>query len=217
MGILSKLFGGQKESDGSYVCAWADRRQRELRTSDHLSPENLFAAMMYGLATFGKKDPRSKTPSELKGMRLDTSGNYSDDAALFELGCYMYFRIDIWLYQHEPDRRKEISTVFVREFITLFSQALAAKDIADIFSQRVSGFGQLARNGADAERYHFHLSQLILRSGDNRHPENYDFDTAPLMIAGIFEDMGVKIELASWEQAMLPAMVESLKNYCNLT
>jgi len=37
------------------------------------------------------------------------------------------------------------------------------------------------------------------------------------MITGIFEDMGVKIALAGWEKGMIPALVKSIENYCDLT
>lgn len=217
MGILSRLFGGSGQKGKSYVRVWAEKRRSELRYSDELSPENLFAAMMYGLSTFGKKYSKRNMSPDLKKLGMDASEQFSGDGALFELGCYMYFRVDLWLFKNEPSRRETLSTSFANNFIELFSHALGSKKILMIFDQRISGYGQLVRTGADAEQYHYHLSQLILRTKDNRPPEDYNFDSSPVMITGIFEDMGLKIELASWEPGMLPAMIESLKNYCNLT
>jgi len=98
MCVFSRLFGGSAQNDRSYVRSWAEKRQRELRYSNDLSIENLFAAVMYGLSSFGKKNMRRSNPSELKGLGFDASEHYSGDAALFELGCYMYFRLNLWLY-----------------------------------------------------------------------------------------------------------------------
>jgi hypothetical protein len=207
MGIISKLFGRSNARDGSYVRAWANRRKRELRRSGELTPENLFAVIMYRLATFGK------TP-EVKDFGFDASGNYSGDAALFELGCYIYFRLDLWLYMHESERREEISQVFIREFRILFTDALHFTNIAEAFEQRVRGFGQLAQTEADIERYHFHLLQLILKSNDDQPPADYDFENPHVVFTG---NLGVKIALMSCEQVMLPGMLERLKSYCNQT
>ena len=213
MGVLSKLFGSSGKKDKSYVRTWAEKRKYELRHSYDISSDNLFAAMMYGLSSFGKKDPKRNMSSDLKKLGMDSSEQFSGDEALFELGCYMFFRVDLWLFKNEPSRREVLSTSFTNNFIALFSQALDSKKIPKIFDKRISGYRQLVRNGADAERYHYHLSQLILRTKDNQPPEDYDFDSSPVMITGIFEDMGLKIELASWEQGMLPATIESLKNF----
>ncbi len=217
MGVFSRLFGGSAQNDSSYVRSWAEKRQRELRYSNDLSIENLFAAMMYGLSSFGKKDMRRSTPSELKGLGFDASEHYSGDAALFELGCYMYFRLDLWLYQHKPHHREDISTTFANEFTKLFTQALNSRDIPVLFNQRISQYAKLAQTGTDAEEYHYHLSQLILSTKDNKPPESYDFENEPVMITGIFEDMGVKIALAAWEKGIIPALIKTLEKYCDLT
>jgi len=217
MGVFSRLFGGSAQNDRSYVRSWAEKRQQELRYSNDLSIENLFVAMMYGLSSFGKKDMRRSTPSELKGLGFDASEHYSGDAALFELGCYMYFRLDLWMYQHKPHQREGISTTFADKFTELFTQALNSKDIPALFDQRISQYAKLARTGADVEKYHFHLSQLILRTKDNQLPESYDFENEPVMITGFLEDMGVKFALAGWEKGMIPALVKTLEKYCDIT
>ena len=217
MGVFSRLFGGSAQNDRSYVRSWAEKHKRELRYSNDLSIENLFAAMMYGLSSFGKKDMKRSTPSKLKGLGIDASEHYSGDAALFELGCYMYFRLDLWLHQHKPNRREDISTTFANRFTELFTQALSSRDIPALFDQRMSQYAKLARTGADVETYHFHLDQLILRTKDNQLPGSYNFENGPVMITDFFEDMGVKIALAAWEKGIIPALIKTLEKYCDLT
>jgi hypothetical protein len=148
---------------------------------------------------------------------IDADEHYSGDATLFELGCYMYFRLDLWLYQHKPNRRKEISVIFVDRFIELFTQALSIKDIPALFEQRISQYGELARTGADGETYHFHLDQIVLRTRDNQPPESYDFKHEGVVIIDAFEHMGLKIALAGWEIGMIPALLKSIEKYCDST
>ena len=195
----------------SYVRSWADAKMEELKYTEEVSPENLFTGMMYILATFGKPDPRRKTSPEL----LDVAEHFSGDASLFELGCYIYFRVDMWFFANKPHLRERISRTFVREFVRLFSRALGVENLQPIFTERVSKYRELARKGEDIERYHFYLSQLISRTKDNPLPEHYDWDHAPLNLK-FFEDAGIKLELLTWEQAMMPALIESLKECCSL-
>ncbi|MGR3304048.1 MAG: hypothetical protein ACUZ8I_16310 [Candidatus Scalindua sp.] len=213
-----KLSERLEQREGSYVRAWAEER----RNTDpkNLTPRQiLFGAMIYGLSCFGKKDTRRSMPPELKslGVGFDASKHYSGDAALFELGCYMHFRLDHWLFLNKTHRRKEISSNFVQDFTDLFTQVLGTRDLSNLFEERVSGFGRLARNDVDADEYHYHLSQLVLRAKDNQPPAPYDFKNAPVIISDISEDMGVKIALTSWEHGMIPAMIICLQNYCDLT
>lgn len=196
---------------------WAKKRRRELRYSNDLSPENLFAGMMLFLLPFGEKDLKGIIPPESKRLGFDASEHYSGDASLFELGCYMYFHLDLWLYQNRPHRRKEVSTIFADGFIKLFTQALKSRDIQALFDQRVSKYEELARTGVDGKTYHFHLEQLILRTRDNKLPESYDFEHAPVVIIDAFEHMGLIIELASWEKGMIPVLLKSVETMCNLT
>ena len=46
--------------NNSYIREWANKKQEELKYSNDITPENLFAGMMYGLGTFAKDNPRRK-------------------------------------------------------------------------------------------------------------------------------------------------------------
>lgn len=212
MGILPSLFGKDEQDSASYVRAWAKRRGRELRHSYDLTPENLFAATMSVLSTFGMKQPRRKIPRNLKGLGIDATEHFGTDAALFEVGCYLYFRLDLWLFRNKPHLREEISTVFVREFDRLFTEALGINTVSKLFAHRVEKYAELVRSGAKINDYHFYLSQLILRTKDGTPPDAYDFDHEPLNLNAV-EDMGVKMELLTWEETMIPILVEGLKKY----
>ena len=203
MGWLSWLFGASSQKKGFYVRPWAENRYRRIGNPNNLSLDDLFGAMMFGLSVFGKNDPRRNTSSELRGLGLDVCKHYSGDSTLFELGCYMYFQINLWLCKNEPKRREEICSAFAQKFIRLFTEALRSTNLSAIVKQRILGYQELAKSRSNDEGCRYHLSQLILRTKDNNPPTLYDFATAPVLITDAFERTAVEIELASWEQSMV--------------
>jgi len=215
--LLQWHGGGNDEfskNSESYVRLWAKRREKEVRRSNVLSVENFFAVTMYSLSAFGQKDLKINVPSEPGERETDISEHYSGDATLFELGCYLYCRIDFWLFKKKPYLRELISPIFAKEFNRLFTKALGINHVPKLFEQRISWYcNVLARKGADVEEYYFYLTQLILLTRDNRTPEIYDFDKAPLIL-NFLQKVELTISLTSWERAMVPGIYESWEIYC---
>lgn len=214
----------------SKIRQWAEQREQELKYSDTISHEGLFAFIIYALSNFGKPITDEKLDRELQRFEpdigLDVSAHYGGDASLFELGCYLYVCIDLWLFSHRPHLRNEISFTYFNEFIRLFSTALGTADVYDLFYQRVEKYGEIFRKGEDQEldpatgkplywetKTIFYLSELILRTRDNTPPACYIFDHEPLTLK--YEAIGVKMRLMSWITTMLPAILESLEIYCD--
>jgi hypothetical protein len=193
MGIFSRLFDKSNRQSKSYVKDWAERRRNDLRHSDDVTPEYLFAVIIFCLATFS----RGKTHK----LATFSSQHYSSDATLFELGCYLYFRVDMWLFLKKPHLREGLSITFQRQFVHLFTKALGIDNVHELFDERVSKYGKIARTckGNDINECHLYLSQLILRTKNGTLPETYDFDSEPLDL-DFWADMGLKTELSSWEQ-----------------
>lgn len=208
----------------SKVRQWAEQREQELKYSDTLSHEGLFAAIIYALANFGKPITDEILDQELQHLEpnigLDVSKHYGGDASLFELGCYLYVYIDRWLFTHRPHLRNEISSTYVKEFIRLFSTVLGTAVVYDLFYQRVEKYGELVRNGEfapkEGEMYNFipDLTELILRSRDDTPPISYIFGHEPPTLS--FEAIGVKMRLMLWIETTLPAILKGLEKYCDM-
>ena len=210
MSLLSRLFGGSYSKYDSFIVQWAERKKKQLRSSNQITPENMFAGFIYGLSSFAKSIEQFKSSKDIESSAACSLAGFANDSALFELGCYHYFQVDMWLFAHRPDLRQWISQVFMREFIHLFTQALQINNVAELFRQKVEKYAEIARTGGNAEEYHRYLSQLILRTKDNQRPKPYDFDNELLQLAFI-EDMLLKMAIANWEIAMVPAMIESME------
>ncbi|HCO93731.1 MAG TPA: hypothetical protein DIU00_07250 [Phycisphaerales bacterium] len=218
MGMFSKLFGGSSRDKHSYVRIWSKNKEREIDQSNDLPMEELlFATSMWILSTFGDENSKDIVPKEMKGFVLDASQHYSGDATLFELGCYLYLQLDLWLFMNRPKRREVIVTDFADKFIELFTHALNIKDIAALFDERLCQYSKLSREGANTENYHYHLLQLIIRTRDNQLPASYDFEKHSLTIRGFTEETGLKFALVSWEKSKIPVLFDTVEKYCDLT
>ena len=217
MGLLSGLFGRSHSSPTSFVRRWSDRRMRELRREHVVTVDTLFAGFITYLSDFAKPPPkREGIDEEEERLRLHVSTHYGGDWALFEVGCYTCFRLDRWLFAEHPELGGELLPGFLRSFTKLFGEALELPDIRDLLGQRLEAYSELARSEADIQTYHSHLTQLILRTEDNRKPEPYDFSNGPIMISDAFVVFALKLELKAWESVRIPALIESMAKLITL-
>lgn len=208
-----------EESLPTYVRRWDINREEEIK---HLRirkviPEILFASIIHGLCFFAKDDPKRKKIPELQKVGLDICENFGNDATLFEVGCYLYFRLDLWLFLNRPDLRNLISKNFAKEFVKLFTFALNTDNAVGLFNERISMYGNLAtKEEGWIKKAHSILSRLVAQTKDNNLPENYQIDEIPVNINSI-EDLLIKTELISWEKKIVPILLNNnLKKYCDL-
>ena len=217
MGLFSRLFGRSSQDDRSYVRAWAEKRVRDISSSSEFSVENVFVAMTWLLSTFGKKSMRETIPPEMRGLIVDPSVDYSGDASLFEVGCYMFSQLECWLDKHKPHQAKCI-VPFAKQFVELFSQALNSRDILALYQQRLSHYCRIyLLKDPDPEKYYFHLLQLIFRTGENETPTSYDFEHGSITVVPFTVQTGLRFELMAWEKAVLPSVIKLIEKYCDVT
>lgn len=166
------------------------------------------------LVSFGKKLPKDSIPAELRGLGADPAKHYSGDETLFEIGCYLLFHLDSWLLSKKPHLHKKVSTALTMGFLKLFGHALGTDNLAGIVRQRAKLYGELARTGADAKEFHFHLTQLALRTKDNTLPAGYDPDRGPVLVVDVFENWGIEGGLQALELFRIPALHKTIEAYC---
>ena len=215
----SKFCANCEEPLPTYVRRWDINREEEIK---HLQickviPEILFASMMHGLCCFAMDDPRRKKIPEFQKAGLDICKNFGNDASLFEVGCYLYFRLDLWLFLNRPDLKGLISKNFAKEFVKLFTFALRTDNVVVLFNERVSRYGDIAlKEEGWLKKTHSILSRLVAKTKDNNLPKNYKFEEVPLNLNTI-EDFLIETELISWEKEIVPILLNNnLKKYCDL-
>jgi hypothetical protein len=213
MGIISRLFGDPPPKSTSLIVQWIEPRMYFAQRGK-VTPEKFFLGFVNCLSTYAKTTPNGISPTE-----HDCNVHYGNDSALFEFGCYLYFRTDLWFRQERPSLHERIVLKEIcPSFCALFTQVAGIPNVVDLLKHRVINYHRLATEGADAEVYIIHLSQLILRTRDNRKPKlnAYEFDRGPILIVDIIEDTSLKIKLRSWDTVMVPCLTTMMKDLANL-
>ena len=136
---------------------------------------------------------------------------YSGDATLFEMGCYLYFHIDLWHVQNDKDKYREgvVHRYLFKKFLEIFEDSLRIKNSHLILENRLDLYGDLIRN--KSERIQFYLLQLVIRTSSNTLPVVHDFNNFHVMIASIFEEIVLSINIASFVREMIPICCKNLK------
>lgn len=198
----------------SYIYNWAIRRERESRCSGRLNPsEQIFSAIIWGLANYCHDVAKVKPPSGGDGAPVYPLEQFSSDAGLFELSCYVYFRLDIWLYQNKPKLREILAVTLADQLISLFSRALEM-DVSEVFDERTAKYGELVNTGAGLKEYHSYLSHLITRTEGGRLHTMNTVANEPLKLDAIGNYL-VNSELLDFEKTMIPGLMKSLEGFCD--
>ncbi len=138
---------------------------------------------------------------------------YRNDYVYFEVGCYMFFRMDVWLTIEKPNERYKLSKSLVDQYIKLFSSFYPNMDFAELFNNRLSHYTEFIRKGENVEKYHTHLGHLIMNSvnGDLKIYNNpYD---VPSELSGVIEKVELENNIIAFEKCMLPHAFDALETY----
>ncbi|MEI7999441.1 MAG: hypothetical protein WCH62_08060, partial [Candidatus Omnitrophota bacterium] len=122
--------------DSSYIRRWTeDEMKRVAVRTDGVTVDGAFIAIIYGgLLTFIQKGKKtddgglvgsSSNSTELSNALVleKIEKDFRTDCTLFEVGCYLFFKIDLWLLKNKPDVRRKVFDVFAEKFIELFTKA----------------------------------------------------------------------------------------------
>ena len=144
-------------------------------------------------------------------------GQVGGDSSLFEVGCYFYLRIDLWLLENAPEHRQSISASLAEQFTALYGKALGRPDIDVLFNERASRYGALLRSGADTAKLHEQLMQLLPLTQHNAPPLPYDFEDAPILVNDVFSDWALRVALGGFEVAYLSRFLDRIPVYIDST
>lgn len=98
----------------SYIREWANQSQEEAKNSNDISPWALFGAMMYALSKFFAQEKiTDDKKDDIRKIHKKTIKKYSGDSSLFEIGCYLFFRTDLWLFKNKPGYRESLSSFMI--------------------------------------------------------------------------------------------------------
>ncbi len=214
MGFLSDFFS-DKTDRRSYVLDWLERQDKILlQSTNMLAPQHLFTGVIGNTTKFGQELENLK--EEEKRTTLIDIEDFKGDSTLFELGCYLHFRVDLWLYENALHLRKTIMLTFIDSFEKLFQKALRSKNVPSLFNERITGYGQLIQKGVGTEEFFQHLIQLIIKTKNNRQPKEHDFSGYPITQASAIDVAVITELIISWEKEVVPHVLRAVEGYCKL-
>lgn len=210
----------------SFIRRWDIYKEEEIKRphTDKITTDKeiLFASMIHGLCFFVREDARREKIPEFQNTDTgldDICKHFGNDASLFEVGCYLFFLLDLWLFHNKPDLRETITKYFTQEFIKLFSAALDmdSNNLIDLYNKRGFMYADIIRNNEDwIKDCHLILRSLVLKTKDNKLPQRYGkYKVIPLEL-GLIENYLIGNELFFWEEAFLPILLDNLEKYCYL-
>ena len=205
LSFFRKIFAflGTTRKGRSKVLRWAEAQKV---ANEKFPPIKILSdATIYAITRFVLPLPKQ---ANITGKVMPA---YYNDSSLFELGCYVYFRIDLWHVQNKYDElREEVLNFCLDEFISVFEDALDFDYANEILQNRLDLYGRLIRD-QDLNAIDFYLLQLLMRTRNNTLPQVHDFDHFPIELSGFFEELGLKIAVKAFESGMLPAIFNNFK------
>lgn len=143
------------------------------------------------------------------------SAKYQGDCSLFEMCCYLIFKVDAWHAQtgKESLRSDIFYRIIVPQMMTLFQTVFQKVDLHSVLNNRLEIYGELVRT--DIDKIPIVFSQLMLRSSVSKRPMVHnDMNGAfPLIIAGIIDKLALTIRFNAFNKIMLPICVQSISFY----
>lgn len=226
-----------REDSSSKIRIWVKEEEEKNKNTNENLYDVLFGALIYGLTGFnGTLSEKHRIDTTLKLME-EIRQKYSGDTSLFELGCYLFFQIDLWCFRnHYEEWRRRILPFLINRFTSLFEETLNTGNLDLIFNNRLDLYGRaiqgklvhlslIGENRDEAssdekkayDTIYFYLTQLILMTADNTLPKIYKFNKEKdsLIIPttlGFFGTYLIFSEILNWEMHVLPASLEAIKN-----
>lgn len=223
----------KKKNNISKVRAWAEAQEKRYRNG--LEKERpikvLSDSIIRGLSKFCEPkaydkmydkmpDKERKEPYYrlVKKIHLE----HSNDASLFEIGCYLYFRIDLWHLQNKKgEYRETVVKYFIDRFLAVFKDVSNLKNIEEILQNRWNLYGRLVRECKSREELQkeidFYLPELVVRTANNTPPKIYNFiEDFPVTLLDVFEKIFLEMEIHSFDRAMIPACLKNIEKFYEL-
>ena len=217
MSILTKLFGGAEEINGSRVRAWANREKQKAKHSDRVDFYEVFVFSIAFLSHFGAPPPPGAgKPSAAHKYFEETELKYASDSTLFEIGCFMYVYILKWMIQTGNSHTEKFEKKYGPAYIELFQEVRGWRSIPEIFNSRTAGFSALLNPDDMRGEMLFkrHLTELVLRSENNSPPQQYDFSSDQLILPhDAIEAIYVEKHLETWMDCSLIKLIDALETH----
>jgi hypothetical protein len=135
------------------------------------------------------------------------------DAAFFELSCFLYYQLDLWLYQNSQYPRDVFFKEYVKEIETIYNPAFGINNAAKFFGDRIDGYAAVARDTSDYAKMVFNLKNIILLSTEEKPPIIYNFNKHRLPYSDMMVSYYLESKIANWLDACMPSISEIIEHF----
>lgn len=217
MGIFSRRFSKSEWESSSLVLQWVDKKVKEHARAGGMNSDAMFAAYMYLLSLCIRpvRTPRSSESND--PSPFGSPADFGNDSALFELGCFVYSRLDVWLSANRPRHGPYVSAVLRDKFTQLFAEALNISKNAtgELVAERIVKYQDLDLD--DPEAQYSVLFPLILRTKGNQRPQRFDSNDFEFRIGfkASMIDNPISLVLLAWDADMFPSILNLVAEWAN--
>jgi hypothetical protein len=192
----------------SRVREWAESRKKMV---DDQTPLNALSDhIIYVLTMFCDCDPKEKDKSTNKRF----AEYYFNDATLFELGMYLYFRIDLWHFTNgKSERREDVVNFLMDEFVRIFEKYSGITTGNIMLQNRLEVYETLIKNNPG--RVPLFLTELLAQTSGNKLPQLCSAQD-PVLIMGFFERYFLQSHINSFLKVFLPRIFHVLEKFYEL-
>lgn len=194
---------------------WVEKREKELSKNDEFRLEYFWVIVLRVATNFGNISKDNNESKDLPNMEYLKS-----DVVVFEIACYLLYKIDFWLFMNKPELQKSISFGIQKYNAELFSSIfdMKLKEIGNIINERLDLFGRLVKEKREKnhiENYLFYLEQLILEAKKNDKPKSHgEFENWEFLNLNFLENTFIRIQVSNFEKYIVPSVFKSLNNLC---
>jgi hypothetical protein len=143
--------------------------------------------------------------------------DYDTDECLFEVLCYVLYRVDVWLFamEYHEFRQKVFYPTIVDYCLSPFRSYVKGENLNAIFDNRMDVYARINREEQDIalqlkKEVHF-LTQYLYHTLRHKKVQTYDPTNAPLIIGGITDMFGVQTVITSYIEAFYPWHKETIQ------
>ncbi len=158
-----------------------------------------------------------RVPELLGKPMLEWIAPYQNDATLFELGCHLYFIIDLWHVKHGyKPLRSFVVRYLIRDFIEIFEDSLGIRHADEIFLNRWAYYsGLINRNNltVPTEEIFFTLSNLIGSTRNNTPPKKHDIGRMPLSGGDAIDHVFRERDILDFLISAIPISLKFIKRF----
>jgi hypothetical protein len=176
----------------------------------------LFKSILVSISEFGAEEGEVKNHLDNESLLTENweilAKSFSGDSTLFEVGCFLYYLIDMWLRESNP--KINVSTFFdtlLNKYVKLFNKIFEHIDSRDLYKQRYSKYRAVEEESGSFDDYYFWIEQLLFLTENNVQPKEHNFER--ITIVPFTYSLWIKTFFHAWYMGFVPVTFKSIQQF----